>query len=280
MIAIGLFLIAVALYASTKRHGDQSDLSVVTSSADIPPGHSGTIPVRVINFGPDGMKHSVTFTVTASEHLIIAGAGSVAAQSPDTPPEMGCNMQDSGQTMTCDGVVSLSVNKHLTWRIPVRVATGTPAKAPLHLTVSAVGSSKYTDPQGSNNTVGFTVVAGPPGSRPVASHPTTASPSKPPSSAHPSSAHPSSAHSSHPASTSSHPGTSTPTGTQATGSASSSTGAKKIQGAAEKALAPVTIALCLLVGLVAIVIGVLILVARRQQQVPLDYIAPRRDKLH
>ncbi len=277
MIAIGLFLIAVALYAGTKRHGDQSDLSVATSSAAIPPGHSGTIAVRVINFGPDGMQHSVTFTVTAGQHLTIAGPGSVAAQSPDTPPDMGCRMEDSGQTMTCDGVVSLSVKKHLTWWIPVRVAADTPAKAPLHLTVSAVGSSKYTDPEASNNTtVGFTVVAGPRGSRPVGSHPTTASPST-----HP----PSSAHSSHPASTSSHPGTSTPTGTQASGtqasgSASSSTGAKKIQGAADKALAPITIALWLLVGLVAIVIGALVFVARRQQQVPLDYIAPRRDKLH
>jgi hypothetical protein len=251
-----VFVVVIVIYNGSKRHTthtDQSDLTIASSSATITPGHRGEIDVRVGNSGPDTMHHTVTFTVTAGPHLAITGGGQVATQQPDVPffPDTDCLLRKDGQAMTCVAYVSLGVSHHLSWQIPVHVATGAPATSTLRLTVNAAGNSLYTDPHGANNTaIGFAVHAGLPGAEPTSSN-------------------------SMPARASGH----SPGGTQPAG-ATSTTGAKKIQNAAAKALVPVTIAMWLLVGLVAIVVGALVLVSRRQQEAPLDYIPPRREKSH
>ncbi len=260
-----VFVVALALYnKNSKKSSDQSDLLVVPSSATIPPGHNGVIDVRLTNAGPEPMSNTVTFTLTADPHLVIRGVGQVSALEPDLPfsPDTACTVQNSGEAMTCHANVSLHVDRHLLWRIPVRVAKDAPATAPLELTVTADGNSNYSDPHKANNTtIGFMV-------NPAASRATPAPTPKP----SPTSRPPSSPHSSP---------TAQPTGSSAApvGTAPATQAAKKIQNTAQKALAPITIAICLLAVLAALMVGLLVLVARRQQRVPLDYIAPRRDKL-
>ncbi len=271
-VIIGLivaFVLALAVYnGSSKKNSDQSDLLVVPSSATIPPGHNGVIDVRLTNSGPDPMSNTVTFTLTADPHLVIRGVGQVSAVEPDLPfsPGTACTVQNSGEAMTCTANVSLHVDRHLLWRVPVSVAKDAPATAPLELTVTANGNSHYSDPhQANNTTIGFMV--NPQAARatpaPSGSTPKPSSTSRPPSSPHSSP-------------------TAQPTGSSAApaGAAPTTEPAKKIENTAQKALAPITIAICLVAVLVALMVGVLVLVARRQQRVPLDYIAPRRDKLH
>jgi hypothetical protein len=265
-----VFVVVIAIYNGSKRHTsqtDQSDLTIAASSATITPGQRGEIDVRVGNSGPDAMHHTVTFTVTAGPHLAITGGGQVAAQQPDVPffPDTDCELRKDGRVMTCVAYVSLGVSHHLRWQVPVRVAAGAPATATLRLTVNAAGNSLYTDPHGANNTaIGFAVHAGPPGSEPTTG--------RAPSSHAPPSSHPPSSSNPLPAPSSGHP--------SGAPSTTSTTGAKKIQNAATKALVPVTIALWLVVGFVAMIVGALVLVSRRQQEAPLDYIPPRREKSH
>jgi hypothetical protein len=267
---VGIVLLAIigfGVYASNRHphHApsittDESDLTIVSAPVTVAPGASGAVAIRLGNDGPDDLDHNVTFTIVTGPQLTITGAGTVIDNHYDRPffPRQDCKIRTGGHAMSCTPFLYVSVGRQVVWRVPVRVAPGTSTNAALRLTVSAVGSTLYTDPDKTNNrNIGYPVLAGRPGPRPSTSaHPSTSPPSSPRTS-------------------------SVPTRTAGTTAAPSSTKSptstgKRIRNAARSAVGPVTIALSILVGVVLLIVLALVFVARRQRRAPLNYIPPPR----
>jgi hypothetical protein len=249
---IALFVIGVVDNSTNHRViGGRADLTVSPWHGHIPPGGDGVINVRLGNAGPDALDNTVKFTVSATDHLTIRNPGVVVgAVRPDRAfsPRSDCDMTLGQRLMTCTAQVSLSASHREIWRIPVHVDRGTPATSTLRLTVTG-GGSEFTDLRTGNNTnVPLIVMPARAGAAPPSSRPTHRSP--PPSrSASPPPRTGSSSPSPSPSSSRHDHGTT-----------------HRVDSVANKVLAPVAIALCLLVGIAAIFVAWLVIVARRQRE--------------
>lgn len=250
---IALFVIGVVDNSTNHRViGGRADLTVSPWHGHISPGGDGVINVRLGNAGPDALDNTVKFTVSATDHLTIRDPGVVTgAVHPDRAfsPRSDCDMAPGQRLMKCTAQVSLSASHREIWRIPVHVDRGTPATSTLRLTVSG-GGSEFTDLRTSNNTnVPLIVMPARAGTAPPSSRPTH----RPP-----------------PPSRSASPSRSTSPAPLPSPSASASRHddrtTHRVDSVANKVLAPVTIALCLLAGLAAIFVAWLIVVSRRQRQ--------------
>jgi hypothetical protein len=271
-LTIGL-LIILAIYLprlnSHTHHApspkDRSDLMIVPASTTVPAGGAGVIAIRLTNLGPDELDHTVTFTFTTSPGLTITGAGTIdeGGKVPFNPSH-DCTLQPNGTLLTCQWFVDIYAARHDTWHLPVRVVAGTTPGTALRLNVTAVGNSLYTDPNKANNSrVGLPVIASRGGKTPPTSRPTVAA-SHPPSTPRTSASQPV------PSRTESAP--------RPTSTASHKPVGTRIRDNARKAVAPITIVLVAIVGLALLIVALLILVARRQRKLPLDYIPPPRHK--
>ena len=256
---------------------DQSDLQVVAAASSVPVGGKGVVDIRLRNNGPDDLDHNITFTVSTSSQLVITGAGSVD-ENDSTPFRLdeSCTRQPHGTLMTCTWFVEIPASGQNVWHVPVRVAAAAAPGTALRLNVRAVGNTTYTDPNTSNNlNVKYSVVARRAGTAPPRTTPPRTTPPRttPPRTTPPTTRPPSSTPSPVPTRTGVAP-------VQPSSTKSPTSAGKRIRNAARDAVAPVTIGLIVLLGLVLLIVVTLVFVARRQRRLPLDYVPPRRDKSH
>jgi hypothetical protein len=293
---IGIFLfiaviwIGFGIYSATRNshHGsstaDRSDLVVAPSSVTVPAGGRGVVALRLTNNGPDDLDHTVVYTFTTSAGLTITGPGSID-EGDGIPyvPKGDCTLNTGGAGMSCDMFLDLAKGRHDIWRIPVRVASDVAPGTARQLSTTAVSkySSLLVDPNKANNTrISYAVHVSKRGSKPPVTPTHPSSPVKPhptSPSAHPTS--PSRAAPTHPSSgRPSVPGGTVPAPAQPRTSHTSA--GKQIRNGARDAVRPVTIAAAAVVGLALLIYVSLIVVARRQRRLPLDYVPPRQDKRH
>ena len=286
---IAVIWIGFGIYSATRNShhhytstADRSDLMVVPASVTVPAGGRGVVALRLTNNGPDDLDHTVTYTFTTSAGLTITGAGSIdeGTKFPYAPKE-DCTLNAGGTGMSCDVILDLAQGRHDIWRIPVHVASDVAPGTALQLGTTAVSkySSLLVDPNKANNTrISYAVHVSKRGSKPpvAPSRPTHPSPpAHPTSPARPAPTHPSSGRPSVPGGTVTAPAQPRPTSTTSHTSAG-----KRIRNAARDAVGPVTIVAAAIVGLALLIYISLILVARRQRRLPLNYVPPRQDKRH
>jgi hypothetical protein len=281
---IAVIWIGFGVYSATRSHhhytsaADRSDLVVAPASVTVPAGGRGVVALRLTNNGPDDLDHTLTYTFTTSAGLTITGAGSIdEGDGVPLKPTDDCTLNPSRTGMSCDVFMNVGRGQHYVWRIPVRVASDIAPGTALQLGTTAVSkySSLLVDPNKANNTrIGYAVHVSKRGSKPPVK-PTH--PSSPPVKPHPTSpsrpapTHPSSGQPSVPGGTVSAP---------AQPRTSHTSAGKRIRNAARDAVGPATIVAAAVVGLALLIYIWLVVVARRQRRLPLNYVPRRPDKRH
>jgi len=279
---IAVIWIGFGIYSATRNShhtgtADRSDLVIALASVTVPAGGAGVVALRLTNNGPDDLDHTVTFTFTSTAGLTITNAGSIdeGDRVPLSPTDE-CTLPAGGTGLACDVFLNLDRGRHDIWRIPVRVASDVAPGTTLQLSTTAV--SKYStllvDPTKANNTrISYAVHVSKRGSKPpvTPTHPSSTHPSSTPPS-RPAPAHPSSGRPSVPGRTVSAPA-------QPRTSSHTSAG-KRIRNAARDAAGPATIVAAAVVGSALLIYISLIVVARRQRRLPLNYVPPQRNKRH